>query len=345
MGGLISALEDEQSHGRLDGALTTCGLVEGVIPIQEYQLEGEYAISRLLAPGEPITLVNFPGDAAGLGPPQGLAAGQQLDAIARQAQQTPQGRARLALAMAFLNVATWAPGEQMPSRHAYAQQEQEQYDVEFSVPPGGLTAMDFVEFARGYVEEAAGGNASWTAGVDFAQELSRSPYLAEVNALYRSAGLSIHADLATLDAGANITADPAAIRWQEDTSQPSGRLEVPELDLHTISDQLIPVQAENYYAGTVTQTGARGLLRQAYAERQGHCNFTSAELVAGVLAIQHRVDTGRWGNAATPGSLEASAARLGLGAAAFIPYQPAPLTGVMPPSKPGGQATGWGPGT
>lgn len=69
MGGLISALEDEQSHGRLDGALTTCGLVEGVIPIQEYQLEGEYAISRLLAPGEPITLVNFPGDAAGLGPP------------------------------------------------------------------------------------------------------------------------------------------------------------------------------------------------------------------------------------------------------------------------------------
>ncbi|MGZ4227939.1 MAG: hypothetical protein ACXVTC_17085 [Solirubrobacteraceae bacterium] len=33
MGGLISALEDQQSNGRLDGALTTCGLVAGGIQL------------------------------------------------------------------------------------------------------------------------------------------------------------------------------------------------------------------------------------------------------------------------------------------------------------------------
>ncbi|MGZ4299922.1 MAG: alpha/beta hydrolase, partial [Solirubrobacteraceae bacterium] len=49
MGGLISALEDQQSNGRLDGALTTCGLVAGGIQLNNYQLDGEYAIDKLLA--------------------------------------------------------------------------------------------------------------------------------------------------------------------------------------------------------------------------------------------------------------------------------------------------------
>jgi hypothetical protein len=117
MGGLISALEDESSNGRLDGALTTCGIVGGGLELGNYQLDGEYAISKLLAPNVPITLVRFTG-----GPVQGSATGQQLDAIAQQAQTTVQGRARLALAMAFMNVATWAPGEAMPPRHDYTLQ-------------------------------------------------------------------------------------------------------------------------------------------------------------------------------------------------------------------------------
>ncbi len=49
MGGLISALEDQQSNGRLDGALTTCGLVAGGIQLNNYQLDGEYALNKLLA--------------------------------------------------------------------------------------------------------------------------------------------------------------------------------------------------------------------------------------------------------------------------------------------------------
>ena len=35
MGGLISALESEQGHGRIDGALTTCGLVAGAMTPQQ----------------------------------------------------------------------------------------------------------------------------------------------------------------------------------------------------------------------------------------------------------------------------------------------------------------------
>jgi len=40
MGGLISALEDQDSNGRLDGALTTCGIVAGANNLNQYQLDG-----------------------------------------------------------------------------------------------------------------------------------------------------------------------------------------------------------------------------------------------------------------------------------------------------------------
>jgi hypothetical protein len=318
MGGLISALEAEHANGRVDGALSTCGLVAGAIQLGNYQLDGEYAMARLLGAGAPLKLVHFANSA------DGLATGKALDALAADAQQSAAGRARLALAMAFMNVATWAPGQAMPGRHDYGAQEQQQYAVQFSLPASGppLSAMDFVEFARYYLEEAAGGNGSWTAGVNFQRLFDRSPYAREVRALYRQAGISVHADLGALTRDANIRADTDAVKWLERTSVPTGDLQVPELDMHTIADQLVPVQQENYYRHTVDTAGARRLLRQAYVERQSHCNFTPAELVAGVLAIQHRVDSGRWGDVADPNRLNRIAQGLGLGESAFIRYRP-----------------------
>jgi hypothetical protein len=232
--------------------------------------------------------------------------------------------------MAFLNVSTWAPGQQMPAPHDYAAQEQQQYDVQFGGP---FTTMDFVEFGRPWIEQAAGGNGSWTVGVDFARLLARSSYAPQVRALYRQAGLSLDADLATLTAGANIRADANAIQWLQQTSVPTGRLRVPELNLHTISDQLVPVQQENAYGRAVRAAGAGRLLRQAYVERQSHCNFTPAELVAGVLAVERRVTKGRWDDVATPRALQAAASALGLGDAAFVPYQPPPLSGDNGPFR------------
>jgi hypothetical protein len=204
MGGLISALEGERGHGRIDGALTTCGIVAGAIDLGNYQLDGEYAMAKLLAPSVPIKLVHF------ADPGEGLASGKQFDAIAQQAQGTAQGRARLALAMAFLNVPTWAPGQSMPAPDDYAAQEQQQFDIQFS---GAFTTMDFIEFGRPWIEQAAGGNPSWTVGVDFARQLARSSYAPQVRALYRQAGLDLRSDLKTLTAGANIRADAPAVRW------------------------------------------------------------------------------------------------------------------------------------
>ena len=317
MGGLVSALEAERSYGRIDAALTTCGLVAGAIALNNYQLDGEYAINELLAPNQEIKIARF------ASMEEGAASADAQTNVARQAQTTPQGRARLALAMAFLNVPTWAPEQVKPGARDFEAQERQQFDTYF----GASSVLSFIQPARYMVEQAAGGNGSWTAGVDFARVFERSSYRREVQALYRRAGLSLRADLARLTRKADIHADRQALRWLRKTSVPAGRLQVPELNIHTISDQLVPVQQERDYAREVRSAGQRRLLRQAFVDRQLHCNFTPAEELASVLAVEHRLDAGRWGAAARPDRLQATAAALDLGGAAFIRYRPAALTG------------------
>ena len=320
MGGLISSLEAQDGAGRVDGALTTCGIVAGGINLNEYQLDGEYALAQLLLPGQQVQLVGFAdtGDA--------LATAATLQAAAAQAQQTAAGRARLALALAFINVPTWDPSQAAPAPPSDpAAQEAAQYDVEFT---GSFSTLDFIESGRVSIDQADGGSANWTAGVNYAAVLARSPYEPEVAALYRAAGLNLHADLADLTRNADITADPAAVRSLARTSVPTGHLAVPELDLHTIGDQLVAVQQENFYARQVRASGDGNLLRQAFVSSYGHCNFSPAELVAGVLALHHRVATGQWGQETQPSRLNQVASSLNLGAAQFTDYYPGPLTGA-----------------
>jgi hypothetical protein len=318
MGGLISALEAERGAGHIDGALSTCGIVAGGIALNNYQLDGEYAISKLLA-RSPIQLVNFfPNFGAG------ISAGFALQAVANQAQATPVGRARLALALAFLNATPEAPGQLAAAPNDPDAVEAAQFTSMFG---GGFPIVAFINAARPWIEMSAGGNASWTLGEDFASLLDHSPYANTVRALYREAGLDLKADLATLTAGANIPADPAAIASLQQTSVPTGRLEVPEFDLHTIHDPLVPVEMENSYASLVRPSGSNDLLRQAYVDRFGHCAFSASEIVAGVDAVGYRIATGRWDSVAEPQKLEDVATNLGIDQAAFVQYQPLPLSG------------------
>jgi hypothetical protein len=312
MGGLISALLDET--GRVDGALTTCGIVAGGTDLNNYQLDAEYALAALLAPGRPIQLTGY------VTPDAAAATGAQLTQLIQDGQASPAGRARIALAVALFNQSAWFPGLDKPAPADFAGQEAQQYQW--------LTAgnvVNFVVSGRYWIELAAGGDSGWTAGVDFARLLRTSAHLPEVRALYRAAGLDLRADLTTLTRGAGIRGDRAALAWMLRTSTPTGRLRAPELDIHTISDQLVPVEQENRYARRVAAAGASGLLRQAYVDRPGHCNFTTGELVAATDAIRQRVVTGRWGDVATPGSLNRVAATLGKGAAAYVPYRPPAL--------------------
>jgi len=322
MGGLVSALEAEQGAGKIDGAVTTCGVVGGGVNLVEYQLDGQYAIAELLgSPG--LALTGLSG-----GSPASAAAALSDDAA--RAQQTAAGRARLALAMAFLNVAAWDPSSYAPAPASDpAAQESAQYDALFG---GVFSSLDFTVDGRTSIEQSAGGQPAWDAGANFAALLAGSPYKPEVDALYQAAGLNLDGDLATLTAHATVKANPAALSALTTSSDPTGRLAVPELDLHTIGDNLVPVQNENYYAKLVNLAGRGSLLRQAYTDSFGHCNFSVSEQVAGIEAVLHRVTSGQWGNVATAAGLNQAADALGLGTARFTAYSPGALTGAVPAS-------------
>ena len=324
MGGLVSALEAEQGAGVIDGALSTCGIVAGAIHLNNYQLDAEYAIAKLLMPAPAPELVDFANQG------KGAASGAALTAAVQAAQTTPEGRARLSLVFALLNVVPVAPGVPEPAPNDAAAVEAAQYASAVQSFP----LLNFIQFGRYWIELAAGGNGSWTRGEDFAELLNHSPYHDVVRELYRSAGLELKADLESLNAGATIGADPDTIASLEETSVPTGELEVPQLTLHTTADPLVPVQHESVYADVVRRAGTNSLLRQAYVDRWGHCSFTPAELVAGVEALRHRVETGRWDSVAQAQALQASASALGLGEAAFVHYEPPALSGDNGPFDP-----------
>jgi hypothetical protein len=328
MGGLVSALEAEQGTGIIDGALSTCGLVAGAIHLNNYQLDAEYAIAKLLMPAPGPKLVGF------ANPGEGAASGAALTAAVSAAQTTPEGRARLSFVFALLNVVPVAPGIPEPAPNDAAAIEAAQYASAVQSFP----LLNFIQFGRYWIELSAGGNGSWTRGEDFAELLSHSSYHDVVRKLYHAAGLDLKADLEALNAGATIGADPDAIASLEQTSVPTGKLEVPQLTLHTTADPLVPVPHESVYADVVRRAGSNSLLRQAYVEHWGHCAFTPAELVASVEALRHRVETGRWDSVAQPQALQASASALGLGNAAFVHYQPAALSGDNGPFDPASNA-------
>jgi hypothetical protein len=314
MGGLVSAEETQNADGRINGTLTTCGLVAGALSLNNYQLDGEYALNQLLDPGQQIQLVRY--ESAG----QASAAAAALAAVTAAAQSTVAGRARIALAAALLNEPTWFTGAAAPAPADYAAQEQQQEDelANFVLP--------FIISARYQIELAAGGNSSFTRGVDYAQVLRRSSFRPEVIAMYQAAGLSLGQDLANLTRHAGITADPGAVATLARTSMVSGRLAVPELDIHTIADQLVPVQQENWYRQRVWGAGSSPEFRQAFVDATGHCNFQPAGYVAALHALEHRLDTGHWGDVTRPDVLNAAAAATQLGTFdPYLPFSPPPL--------------------
>jgi hypothetical protein len=316
MGGLVSALEAEDGGRRLDGVLSTCGLVAGGLNLNNYQLDGEYALAHLLAPGQNIKLVRF------ASPDEGNASAAALTKIANDAQNTPAGQARIALAAALMNLPGWFTGPTPPAPTDYAGQEvQQQQELSQLV-------LGFVVAGRYQIELAAGGNSAFTAGVDYRALLHGSSHARQVRALYRAAGLDLDADLATLTRDADIRPDPHAVRTLAHTSMVTGRLRVPTLNIHTTADQLVPVGQVDWYGGQVHRAGGGALLRQAYVGATGHCAFRPSESIAALHALESRIETGRWGDVTEPDRLNEAAEGLG-GGGRYIRFDPPRLTGGL----------------
>jgi len=279
MGGMITAALVQQYPTRFNGAVPMCGVVAGGVGFWNEALDIAFAFNTLVAGGS-LQVVNIT---------NALQNYNDAENFLGTAQGTPQGQARIALVAALADVPGWFdPSSPEPALTDYATREANQFlwfaNDDFLFP----------FYLRSELESRAGGNASFNTGVNYTKQLQKSVDYAEVEALYKAAGLSLTADLATLNSAPRISADPAALTYLTDNIIFNGQLSVPVLTLHTTGDGLVPVQVEKAYSTVVHDAGDNALLKQAYVHRAGHCEFTPAETITALKTLELRLATGKW---------------------------------------------------
>ena len=320
LGGIITAGLLQDYPSRFDAALPMCGVLSGGVATWNTALDAAFAFKKLIDPS--VQVVNITNPTANL---------QGAEAAVAAAQQTAQGRARLALVAALGDTPGWfTPLSPEPAATDFTSQEANQYlwDTEVTFP--------FVFAFRADLQVKAGGNPSWNTGVNYFSDLAKSTDLREVTALYQAAGLSLGQDVSTLNSSQRIKADPKAVAYLARNIAFNGDISVPVLTMHTTGDGLVVPENEQAYRSIVDQAGNGNLLRQVFVNRAGHCAFTPAETITAVQTLENRMSTGRW-NVPSPAAMNAQAAALGpqdnIFAAgtqvvptppAFISYRPAP---------------------
>ncbi|WP_312870540.1 DUF6351 family protein [Streptomyces himalayensis] len=312
-GGLVTTAIAERHPGRIDGSLPMCGLVHGGVANWNNTLDPVFALKTLLAPDSGIALTSFPDRTAA------ATAADAMTNVVSTAQQTGQGRARIALAAALHNIPVWNDASQpRPGLTDWDTQQANQYRA-----LSGLVQLPAFVW-RQEAESRAGGSMSWNTGVDYSAMLRRSTTYKEVTALYKKAGLSLRNDLAALNRAPRIAADPAAVDWMSRTSAFTGKLRKPELSIHTTGDALVPVQVESAYHRAATAAGSAPLLRQAYVDTPGHCTFSAGEQLAALHALEDRITSGRWGDTGPLALNTRARAADPAGQPRYIRYTPAP---------------------
>ncbi|HEY6542093.1 MAG TPA: hypothetical protein VIZ18_14210 [Ktedonobacteraceae bacterium] len=316
LGGIITAGLVQLNPGRFAGALPMCGVLAGGVGTWNQALDSAFAFDVLLA-GNTLPIVHLPA----LGSSALTTVFNQGEGILQNAQNTAQGRARIALAAALADIPGWfTTGSPEPASTDYATQEVNQFDWQSQVD------FLFAFFARAELEARAGGNPSWNTGVNYRDQLNDSSDSKEVRALYQQAGLNLDKDLDTLAAAPRIGADPGAVEYLNKYISFDGDLNIPVLTMHTTGDGLVVNQDEQAYASVVQSEGDSNLLRQVFVHRAGHCAFTPAETVTAFQTLIHRVNTGKWGDTTDPALMNTEATSLGstLNTAlpAFINFQP-----------------------
>jgi pimeloyl-ACP methyl ester carboxylesterase len=319
LGGIITAGLLQDYPSRFDAALPMCGVLSGGVATWNTALDAAFAFKQLIDPS--VQVVNITNPTANL---------QGAETAVAAAQQTAQGRARLALVAALGDTPGWfTPLSPEPSATDYTAQEANQFmwDTQVTFP--------FVFAFRADLQARAGGNPSWNTGVNYFSDLAKSVDVKEVAALYQSAGLSLGHDVQKLNSSGRIKADPKAVAYLASNIAFNGDISVPVLTMHTTGDGLVVPENEQAYRGIVDLAGNGNLLRQVFVNRAGHCAFTPAETITAVQTLENRMSTGRW-NVPSPAAMNTEAAALGPqysifsvnnqvapAPPAFISYQPA----------------------
>ncbi len=279
LGGMITAALVQEYPTQFNAALPMCGVVAGGVGTWNQALDAEFAFNTLVAGGA-LQVVNISNPTLNLG---------AAETFLAEAQETPQGQARIALTAALADTPGWYdPTSPEPAQTDYTDREANQFEWMENVD------FPFVFDFRAELEGRAGGNPSFNNGVNYLSQLKKSVDYDEVQALYTAAGLSLDADLETLKKAARITANPGALAYLTENVIYNGQLPFPVLTMHTTGDGLVSVQDEQAYASVVTKAKDKAELKQIFVHRAGHCEFSPAETITALQTLELRLTGGKW---------------------------------------------------
>ena len=316
-GGFVGLGIAELHPDRVDGVVAGCAHEQ--VPLLNMMFDGWFVLQALLAPD--LQIANYT-DLA-----QVTAAAAKWGEVIQAAQDTPLGRARIALAVTIGQWPAWSSTmNPPPDPHDVNALQSAMFDTVFANAgqPGGQSR---------FMSEHAGGSPpemprqlSWNTGIDYRKffEQGDRDYKRAVRELYREAGADLKSDLAFVNATPRISVDPAAVEfWSHPGRNVDGTPQVPVLRFHTSGDNLVPPEITDGYVQKMRENhGKRQLYRTAVVERGGHCNFSVAENAAVVETLLKRIETGRWPST-EPERLNGLALSLvPSSTAAFIDYNP-----------------------
>ncbi len=286
----------EQHPDRVDGAVAACAHTP--VWLMNSELDSWFTLQTLIAPN--LQVVNLP---AASNP--GLTTAWR--AALADAQKTAIGRARIALATTVGQHNAWISAttpEPDPNNIDALQNSMYQMFDQTAAQVGGQSRYMF--------EQSVPGQPSWNTGVDYVEAFKRGDpaYQRAVKKLYEAAGASLDDDLAKLNAADRVAADPKAVQWWSYPGRTVvGEPKVPVLRIHTNGDGAVPISLVAGYDALVKTMGHQDLYRRAFVNRDGHCNFTGAEVIAAVETVMQRLDNGEWGPV-TPTALNKLGAKL-----------------------------------
>ncbi|WUI01953.1 prolyl oligopeptidase family serine peptidase [Spirillospora sp. NBC_00431] len=312
-GGLTAVLLAERNPHRFAGVASLCGVVGGTTGHFNSALDAHFAIKTLLAPELDLVHIKDP-----------RANTSNARRALRAALDSPSGRARLALSAALAGI----PGR-YTSRAPAPDTVTGQVEQQFYYANNDRGA--FWGLNRTDIEQRAGGNPSWNTNVNYRTLLAHSTQKNLVKRAYREAGLSLHKDLARLNAAPRVKADPEAVRYLDQFGTPTGRTPWPVITLHSTGDGSVPTTNQRRYATQVYRAGNPANLKQLYVDRGYHCTFTASEEIVTLRTLLTRMNTHHWPTI-RPATLNKSAATLAPDYQTVFDLTPEPGLHPTPPS-------------
>ena len=221
-GGTVTLAMAEKYPDRIDGAIAACAATSPWMA--NTHLDGLFVLKALFAPELPIV------DLGTLDESELNKLGTKWEEVIEKAQKTPEGRARIALAITIGQWPAWGgPGEAPvpnPDSDNVKELQGSMYQSLMRLLPSKKT------WGTTMLEYSGGGQLRWNTGLDYS-ELYRNgnqTYRKAVERLYKDANLTLESDLKQINAFPRIEKDASAVKyWSAPGRTHVGRPKVPLL--------------------------------------------------------------------------------------------------------------------